>query len=92
MVTSLLTADGIPAGHETGKSCPKTKEDISAIIKQTGIDTFGPSANPGVINGAPLEPSACAKKSLADATKLNLDIGTAWRAVRQHPQFEVRSV
>ncbi|KAG8825384.1 hypothetical protein FRC19_011500 [Serendipita sp. 401] len=25
---------------------------------------------------------------MADATKLNLDIGTAWRAVRQHPQFE----
>jgi hypothetical protein len=40
----------------------------------------------------PADKEACTKMAIADSTKLNLDIGTAWRAVRQHPQFEVSSI
>jgi len=88
MITSPSPAspDATPSAHETKKPCPKSKEDFSAMIQTAGSGTFGPSANPGVTIGGDTE--ACVKANLADATKLNLDIGTAWRAVRQHPQFE----
>jgi hypothetical protein len=89
MVTSSSSPDAIPSGNETGKTCPKSREEFSAVIQQAGTGTFGPSANPGLTNGV-ADAEACAKMTAADATKLNLDIGTAWRAVRQHPQFEVR--
>lgn len=60
-----------------------------------GSGTFGPPVDGATTEVAPELPKAmeedqvCDKMRLADSTKLNLDIGTAWRAVRQHPQFEV---
>jgi len=89
-LSSLVAPDGTPVGLDHGKPCPKTKQDFAEIIEKSGVSTFGPSANPAVAAGV-TDAESCAKMSLADATKLNLDIGTAWRAVRQHPQFEVRS-
>lgn len=77
----VAAPSSMPEEH-TDQSCPKTKEDIVDRMQKAGSGTFGPKL------GA--EGEICDKMSLADATKLNLDIGTAWRAVRQHPQFEVR--
>ncbi|KIM33802.1 hypothetical protein M408DRAFT_85536 [Serendipita vermifera MAFF 305830] len=74
--------DGSWMLDEDGKRCPRTTEEVESVMAKVGSGTFGP--NPG---GE--ETEATCEKKMADATKLNLDIGTAWRAVRQHPQFEV---
>lgn len=77
-----------PVMHD-GKSCPKTKEDIEDAIQKSGLSMFGPQETP--VQSIPMADPAstvCTTMAKADSTKLNLDIGTAWRAVRQHPQFE----
>ncbi|PVG00762.1 hypothetical protein CPB86DRAFT_691290, partial [Serendipita vermifera] len=67
------------AEEHSEETCPKTREEFADKVKTLGTGTFGP----------PVDPSeTCTTMPMADATKLNLDIGTAWRAVRQHPQFE----
>ena len=71
----------LPFDPHAENKCPKTAEETAEAIKRAGTGTFGPKLGEG---------DMCANMSAADATKLNLDIGTAWRAVRQHPQFEVR--
>jgi hypothetical protein len=57
---------------------------MAVIIDSAGPSTFGPPIEETLQAG-----QVCDKMAMADTTKLNLDIGTAWRAVRQHPQFEV---
>lgn len=61
--------------------------ELRAIPSALATGSGGPS--PAGPSNGPAEGEACEKMPMADSTKLNLDIGTAWRAVRQHPQFEV---
>ncbi|KAG8870579.1 hypothetical protein FRC20_011672, partial [Serendipita sp. 405] len=85
-------------GAGTGQSCPKTKEEVSHALKAAGMSSnSNTSSNSNAMmedmlsGGADVCSSTSGPKKpmpMADATKLNLDIGTAWRAVRQHPQFE----
>jgi hypothetical protein len=70
-------------GEHSDKTCPKTREEFADAMKEIGTGTFGPPVE------GPDADEVCKTMPMADATKLNLDIGTAWRAVRQHPQFEV---
>lgn len=68
------------------KECPKSKSDFEAMIKKSSQDTFGPP----VSRPSPMDENGLRCKIVpADPTKVNLDLGTAWKAVRQHPQFEV---
>lgn len=86
---------------QDGKECPKSREEFATAIQKMGTSPFGPTgedsaptatgmygSGDGNSNG-PADKESCTKMPIADSTKLNLDIGTAWRAVRQHPQFEV---
>lgn len=86
---SEASTSGSSSGQQSphnAKDCPKSKSDFEAMIKKNSQDTFGPpvsTANPMDENGL-----RCTIVP-ADPTKVNLDLGTAWKAVRQHPQFEV---
>jgi len=86
---SEASTSGSSGGEQSphnAKECPKSKSDFEAMIKKSSQDTFGPpvsTPNPMDDNGL-----RCTIVP-ADPTKVNLDLGTAWKAVRQHPQFEV---
>ena len=88
---SEASTSGSSSGQQSphnAKECPKSKSDFEAMIKKSSQDTFGPpvsTPNPMDDNGL-----RCTIVP-ADPTKVNLDLGTAWKAVRQHPQFEVSS-
>ena len=79
------SSSGQPSPHNA-KECPKSKSDFEAMIKKSSQDTFGPP----VSRPSPVDETGLRCKIVpADPTKVNLDLGTAWKAVRQHPQFEV---
>jgi AP-1-like factor len=79
------SSSGQPSPH-SAKECPKSKSDFEAMIKKNSQDTFGPP----VSTPNPMEDNGLRCIIIpADPTKVNLDLGTAWKAVRQHPQFEV---
>ncbi len=88
-INSEASTSGSSSGQQSphnGKQCPKSKSDFEAMIKKNSQDTFGPpisTASPTDENGL-----RCTIVP-ADPSKVNLDLGTAWKAVRQHPQFEV---
>ena len=86
---SEASTSGSSSGQQSphnAKECPKSKSDFEAMIKKNSQDTFGPP----VSTPNPLDENGLRCTIVpADPTKVNLDLGTAWKAVRQHPQFEV---